>query len=206
MCFYECDWQVFRNAAPKPHLKRFPPGLKDHFWMWTTARCWITPRGGERARAADTIETKPADAHTSSHSTGALLLFDINYNVCFVLCPTLRTHTGVRRCMHMEIACLHTRILKHTLKYTHTHTPRGVRLSLWNSPSHNSEETGLFPNVPLPTRNDSISPLADCTYDTFSSYFVKQAHSALTFQHRRHASLFMLNHNASGIKDQLRNM
>ena len=122
MCFYECDWQVFRNAAPKPHLKRFPPGLKDHFWMWTTARCWITPRGGERARAADTIETKPADAHTSSHSTGALLLFDINYNVCFVLCPTLRTHTGVRRCMHMEIACLHTRILKHTLKYTHTHT------------------------------------------------------------------------------------
>lgn len=118
--------------------------------------------------------------HTSSHSPRALLLFDTNDNVCFVLCPTLRMHGSVHRCTHMETVCSHKHIRTqaHTQTHTHTHTSGSMaKPKKLSKPQFRGN--GAIPRRAFPTRNDSISPLADCTYDTFSSHFVKQAHSAL---------------------------
>ncbi len=71
--------------------------------------------------------------YTSSHSLRALLLFDTNYNVCFVLHSTLRAHTSVHRCVHTDTASsgkqIHTQVLKHTFIHTSGSTAKLMNLS-----------------------------------------------------------------------------
>lgn len=130
--------------------------------------------------------------HTSSHSQRALLLFDTNYNVCFVPCPTLRTHTSVHRCIlytwkppsHKHI---HACILMHTLKHIHTSgsTAKPMKLS---KPQLRGNRT--IPQCAFPTRNDSISPFGRLHIQHFLIPFCQMGPFSSTFQHRRQASLF----------------
>lgn len=120
-----CSETLLQNTAETSlEPMRFRPGLKDHFWTWTTALCWITPRGGEQAWAADTIENRAADAHLLPLTESFATLWH-KLQCGFVLCPTLRTQSSVHRCKYMETACsrkdIRTRILMPTLEYTHTH-------------------------------------------------------------------------------------
>lgn len=119
--------------------------------------------------------------HTSSHPPTALLLFDTSYNAFLVLCPTLETHSSVHRCTTHTQA--HTHIHRQTEAHNTGSTAKPVKLS---KPQFRGNED--IPQSALPTRNDSISLLAECTY-TFSSYFVKQAHSIL-HSNRGDGSLF----------------
>lgn len=115
--------------------------------------------------------------HTSSHSRRASLLFDTSYNVRFVSSPT--PHFSVHRCTHTETSCSHAHTQRHIRLKTHSHTHTSGRVAKHtelSKPQFGGNRA--IPQRAFPTRNDSISPLADCSYDTFSSHFVKQAHSA----------------------------
>jgi len=92
-----------------------PPGLKDHFWnvdhnpplsrserFGTILSCWHKKK-------------MCLQMHTSSHSLTALLLFDTNYSVCFVLRPTRKTHVSAQ--MHTLGNCLLTQM--HVAARTH---------------------------------------------------------------------------------------
>lgn len=113
--------------------------------MWTTAQSWITPRGGEQAWAADTIENKPADAHLLPLTKNCATLW---HKLQCVLCTVSHSKDKYSYTqMHIN-GKLPPHTYMHAHAHTQTFTPRGGLLSPWNSPSHNLEETRLFPNVP----------------------------------------------------------
>lgn len=168
--------------------------------MWNAAESWITPRGGEQAWAADTIENKPADAHLLPLTESCATLW---HKLQCVLCTVSHSKdTYLHADAHKwKTASSHIRACSCTHSNVHTSgkTAKPMKLS---KPQFRGNKA--IPQCAFPTRNDSISPLADCTYDTFSSYFVKQAHSAL---HSNTDDMhFLFNHNPNGIKDQPRNM
>lgn len=153
--------------------------------MWTTAQRWTDPRGGGRALSCWHKRKQAQQMLTSTHLSTTLLLFDTNYNVLLVLCPTPGTHTSVQRC--------NTRTEAHTSAHTQTDreantfgsTAKPMKLS---KPQFRGNMA--IPQSTLPSRNDSISLLANCKYNTFSSHSGKQAPLSSTFHHRLHASLF----------------
>lgn len=199
------------SQTPPPEtsfeLKLFPPG---HFWMWTTApvlnhfKRWGTGSSCWHNRKM-VCRCTPPPTHRE-----ALLLSDTNYNVRFVLCPTLRTRTSVHRCIHMETSCsiqTHT----HTNGYWWSHTNTNTHLRDHGSANETLQATiqrkRLFPNV-LSQPGMIQFPLWPTANTTLSRPILSNSPIQLygTFQHRRHASLFMLNHNPNGIKNKLRNM
>lgn len=134
---------------------------------------------------------------TSSHSPAAPLLFNTNHNGFLVPRPPPETRSSGRRCT--------THIRAHTpawtaLRQTRTNiSGNAAKLMRLSEPQFRGNEP--IPQRALPARNDSISPLADCTYNTFSSHFVKQSHSILRSNTRSDADL-----NASGTSDWLKSL
>lgn len=205
--FYKCHWQVFRKAAPKqgrnltwtnavPSLFKGPLLNVDHSPVLNHSKRWGT--------SSSCWHNRKWACRCTSHSPRALLLFDTNYNVCFVRCPTLSTHT-VHRCIHMETACSHKHVHAYILMHTLKHTLWGARLSLWNSPSHNSEETGLFPDVPSQPGMIQF-PLWPTAHTTLSHPILSNRPIQLCIPTQTTCIPFVLNHNPNGIKEQLRNI
>lgn len=124
----------------------------------------------------------------------ALLLFDTNYNVCFVLCLSLRTHARVTDACRRKPACSRKRtcILMHT--------PQETPLSLRNSPSHSSEGTGLFSIGMIPF------PLWLIAHTTLSHPVTSNRPIQLHIPTHTRSILPLLNHNPNRMKDQLRDM
>lgn len=137
-------------------------------------------------RCASWDEWEEHRAHCCSTNT--------NYNVCFVLCLSLRTHARVTDACRRKPACSRKRtcILMHT--------PQETPLSLRNSPSHSSEGTGLFSIGMIPF------PLWLIAHTTLSHPVTSNRPIQLHIPTHTRSILPLLNHNPNRMKDQLRNM
>lgn len=149
-----------------------PPDLKDHFWnvdhnpllspskrLGTISRCWHNKKN------------TPADAHLLPLTDSVATL---RHKLQCVLCSGSHLKDTCE-CVQMHTLgnCLLTQM------HTHTHTPQQGTAKSMKLSKPQFRGNIAFPQSAFPTRNDSISPLADCSFDSFSSHFVKQACWAL---------------------------